>query len=161
LYRNVYKGKVVTKEEALKHVKLAIDNGLIPILGTIVMEAEEYDIQDIEHLLSVCFCCSCCCIKCKVMTHVSADVIRFFQRMEGLTVEVDENLCTGCEECMEVCIFKGMDMIGDVARVNQKRCLGCGRCENVCPAEAISITITDPSYVDKLIKKLEAHVDVT
>ena len=62
---------------------------------------------------------------------------------------------------MEVCVFMGMDMIGEKARVNQKRCLGCGRCENACPSEAISITITDPSYVDKLIKKLEAHVDVT
>ena len=95
------------------------------------------------------------------MTHVSVGITTFFQRMEGLTVEVDEDLCTGCEECMEVCIFKGMEMIDEKARINQKRCLGCGRCESICPSGAISIATTDPSYINKIIKKLEAHVDVS
>ena len=155
------KGRVVSKEEALEHVKLSVENGLVPILGRNTMEAEGYDVQDTEHFLSCCFCCSCCCINGKVLSNVSVSINTFYQRMEGITVTVDEDLCTGCRECMEVCVFKGMDMIGDKARVNQKRCLGCGRCENICPSEAISITITDPSYVDKLIKKLEANVDVT
>ncbi len=155
------KGRVVTKEEALEHVKLAIDNGLIPILGTSVMEAEGYDVQNTGHLMSVCFCCSCCCINGKVMKHVSVGITTFFQRMEGLTVEVDEDLCTGCEECMEVCIFKGMEMIDEEARVNQDNCLGCGRCESICPNDAISIEISDLSRVDELIEKLEAHVDVS
>jgi len=52
-------------------------------------------------------------------------------------------------------------MIDGKAVVNQDNCLGCGRCESMCPQEAVSITITDTSYVDKLIKDLEAHVDVT
>ena len=155
------KGRVVTKEEALEHVRLSVENGLIPILGRLSMEAEGYDVQDTEHFLSCCFCCACCCINGKVLSNVSVGINTFYQRMEGITVEVDEDLCTGCEECLEACIFKGMDMVGDKARVNQKRCLGCGRCEIACPSEAISITITDPSFVDKMIKKLEAHVDVT
>jgi len=155
------KGRVVTKEEALEHVRLSIENGLIPILGRSVMEAEGYDVQDTEHLLSCCFCCSCCCINGKVLSNVSVAITTFYKRMEGITVKVDEDLCTGCEECIEVCIFKGMEMIEDKARVNQKRCLGCGRCESTCPSKAISIIITDPSYVNKLIKKLEAHVDVS
>jgi len=155
------KGRVVTKEEALEHVRLSVENGLIPILGRSSMEAEGYDVQDTEHFLSCCFCCSCCCINGKVLSNVSVSVNTLFQRMEGITVKVEEDLCTGCEACLETCVFKGMDVMGDKARVNQKRCLGCGRCENACPTEAISITITDPSYVDRLIKKLETHVDVT
>ncbi|MHA1478803.1 MAG: 4Fe-4S binding protein, partial [Promethearchaeota archaeon] len=43
----------------------------------------------------------------------------------------------------------------------QDNCLGCGRCETTCPNDAISITINDLSYVDKLIEDLEAHVDVS
>jgi Fe-S-cluster-containing hydrogenase component 2 len=54
-----------------------------------------------------------------------------------------------------------MYRIVDKAKVIQKRCLGCGRCESTCPSGAISISITDPSYINKLIKKLEAHVDVS
>jgi Fe-S-cluster-containing hydrogenase component 2 len=57
-------------------------------------------------------------------------------------------------------VFKGMEMIDDKARVNQDSCLGCVRCVDICSQEAISISIVDLSYVDKLIKKLEAHVDV-
>ena len=70
-------------------------------------------------------------------------------------------LCVGCEECLEVCVFNGMEMIDNKAVVNQKNCLGCGRCETTCPNDAISISITDISYVDKLIKDLEAHVEVS
>ena len=155
------KGRVVTKEEALEHVRLSVENGLVPILGRLTMEAEGYDVKDTEHFLSCCFCCACCCINGKVSSNVSVGITTFYQRMEGIKVEVDEDLCTGCEDCMEACIFKGMEIVGDKARVNQKRCLGCGRCEISCPSEAISITITDPIFVDKMIKKLEAQVDVT
>ncbi|MFX0057969.1 MAG: DUF362 domain-containing protein [Candidatus Hodarchaeota archaeon] len=70
-------------------------------------------------------------------------------------------MSVGCGEALDVCVFLGMEMIDDKAVVNQDNCLGCGRCESTCPNEAISITITDLSYVDKLIKELEAHVDVT
>jgi len=155
------KGHIATKEEALVHVRSAIENGLIPILGTSVMEAEASNVKDLGHFMSVCFCCSCCCINGRVMSKSSVDVINLFKRMEGLTVKVDPDICVGCGDCLEICVFKGMEMIDEKARVNQKRCLGCGRCENACPSEAISITITDPTYVDKLIKKLEAHVDVS
>jgi len=54
-----------------------------------------------------------------------------------------------------------MEMIDGKAVVNQETCLGCGRCETTCPNDAITITITDLSYVDKLIKKLEAHAEVS
>ena len=155
------KGHVATKEEALDHVRSAIENGLIPILGTSIMEAEASNVKDLGHFMSVCFCCSCCCINGRVMTQSSVDVLNLFQKMEGLTVEVDQDACIGCGDCLEVCVFKGMEMIDEKARVNQKRCLGCGRCESTCPNEAISIEISDLSRVHGLIEKLEAHVDVS
>ena len=81
--------------------------------------------------------------------------------MEGVTVQVDENLCIGCEKCLEICVFRGMEIFDGKAKVNQDRCVGCGRCETVCPNDAISIDITDLSCVEEQIKKLESHVQVS
>jgi len=154
------KGRVATKEEALERVKLAVEDGLIPLLGRAMDEAEGYGVEDTGHFLSMCFCCPCCCIDGKILTHGSIS-LNLFHRMEGVTVKVDKDLCVGCEECLEVCVFRGMEMIDGIAQVNQERCLGCGRCESTCPNEAISIEISDPSYVDEQIKKLESHVEVS
>jgi len=154
------RGSVVTKEEALERVRLAIDNGLIPLLGRAMDEAEGFGVPDTGHFLSMCFCCPCCCVDGKIVRYASKS-LNMFTRMEGITVKVDEDLCVGCGECLEVCVFMGMEMIDEKARVNQDNCLGCGRCESTCPNEAISIEIKDLSSVDELIKKLEAHVDVS
>jgi len=154
------RGSVVTKEEALERVRLAIDNGLIPLLGRAMDEAEGFGVPDTGHFLSMCFCCPCCCVDGKIVRYAPKS-LNMFSRMEGITVKVDEDLCVGCGECLEVCVFMGMEMIDEKARVNQDNCLGCGRCESTCPNESISIEISDLSSVDELIKKLEAHVDVS
>jgi len=156
-----FRSKVISKEEALEHVRLCIEDGLIPILGRVMDEAEGFGVPDTGHFMSMCFCCPCCCIDGTIVQNASKGVSRIFKRMEGITVKVDEDLCVGCEECLEVCVFNGMEMIDSKAVVNQDNCLGCGRCETTCPNEAITITITDLSYVDKLIKDLEAHVEVS
>jgi len=154
------KGHVATKEEALERVKLAVDNGLIPLLGRAMDEAVDFGVEDTGRFLSMCFCCPCCCIDVKILKYASSRV-DLFQRMEGLTVKVDEDLCVGCGDCLEACVFDGMEMIDGIAKVNQERCLGCGRCESVCPNDAISILINEPRVVDNLINKIESHVDVT
>jgi len=154
------RGDVATKEEALERVKLSIDDGLIPILGRAMDEAEGFGVPDTGRFLSMCFCCSCCCINGQIATYGS-ESLNIFSRMEGITVKTDEDICAGCGDCLEVCVFKGMEMVGEVATVNQARCLGCGRCVGTCPNEAISITIDDPGRVDELISKIESHVDVS
>ena len=155
------RGGVVSKEEALDRVKRAIDDGLIPILGRAMDEAEGFGVPDTGHFMSMCFCCPCCCVDGKIVTHASKGLTSLFKRMDGITVKVDEDLCVGCGECLNVCVFLGMQMIDDKAVVNQDKCLGCGRCESTCPNGAISINIADLSYVDKLIKDLESHVEVS
>lgn len=156
------RGGVVTKEEALKHVERAIENGLIPLLGRAMDEAEGFGVPDTGHFLSMCFCCPCCCIDGVIVTNASTG-LNIFQRMDGLTVgPVDEDLCTGCEECLDVCVFKGIEMIDDKAFIRDKYCLGCGRCESVCPSGAISITLDDKtSRVKEIIDKIESHVEVS
>lgn len=157
------RGRVISSEEALEILKTAIDDGLIPLLGRASGEPMGFGVEDKGNFMSMCFCCPCCCVDAKILTHGSVGIVdnAIFKRIKGVTVEVDEDLCVGCEACLEACKFRGMEMHDGIARVNQNRCLGCGRCESSCPSEAISITIDDDSRVNELIAKLESVVEVT
>ncbi|HDQ03208.1 MAG TPA: 4Fe-4S dicluster domain-containing protein [Deltaproteobacteria bacterium] len=59
---------------------------------------------------------------------------------EVVTLKMDENKCTGCGMCLEVCphqVFK----INENRAIIQKRdaCMECGACRKNCPAEAIYV----------------------
>lgn len=151
-------GRIATKEEAIERVRLAYENGLMPLLGKGGMEGK--NAPNTGKLMSMCFCCPCCCINGIFLTN-GTSALKFFNRMEGLHVEVDKDICVGCGECLEVCAFKAMDMIDGKAEVNQTRCLGCGKCETTCPNGAISITLDDLNRVDEFINTLESYVDVS
>ena len=156
------RGRVITPEEALEITKNAVEDGLIPLIGRARGDAVRFAIEDTGHFMTMCFCCSCCCINAKMLTHGSVGIANLghSNRMSGVTIKVNEDLCVGCEECLQACKFRGMEMVDDIAQVNQNRCLGCGRCEQVCPNDAISITIDNDSHVNELIAKLESYVDV-
>ncbi len=59
----------------------------------------------------------------------------------GYQVEVDNEKCEGCEECIEVCPVDVYEMVDDKSvPVNAEECLGCESCIEVCDQEAITIT---------------------
>jgi dihydroorotate dehydrogenase (fumarate) len=45
----------------------------------------------------------------------------------------------GCGRCYQVCIYSGVDLLGDKYVINEKNCDGCGLCVEICPNEAISM----------------------
>jgi MinD superfamily P-loop ATPase len=51
---------------------------------------------------------------------------------------VDEEKCTGCGECAEVCQFHAIVILGGQPLVFPELCHGCGSCTIVCPEKAIS-----------------------
>ncbi len=51
--------------------------------------------------------------------------------------EVDEELCTACGLCAELCQFKGIALLGDTIMTFPEMCHGCGGCMAVCPSGAI------------------------
>jgi dihydroorotate dehydrogenase subfamily 1 len=51
--------------------------------------------------------------------------------------EVDGDLCTLCEQCIETCFYNALKVEDDKLVVD--RCYGCGICTCVCPVGAISL----------------------
>ena len=163
----IIQGHLATKEEALDMARRAVEAGLQPGFGRLRGDAVNRiggPVPDTGDLFNLCYCCPCCCVVGSKEHGGIKDSPRYmremFQRMEGVTVTVDSELCTGCEECLDVCVFGGMEFVDGKAVVNEMNCFGCGRCERACPAGAISITMEEDS-VERMIARIEAHVDVT
>jgi heterodisulfide reductase subunit A len=56
---------------------------------------------------------------------------------ERITASCDENICSGCGSCIEVCPYDAIDykeLEGErkTVEVNQVKCKGCGCCVSVC-----------------------------
>jgi MinD superfamily P-loop ATPase len=51
---------------------------------------------------------------------------------------VDEEVCTRCGQCSDLCQFKAIAVLGQVIVVYDAMCHGCGGCWTICPEGAIS-----------------------
>lgn len=153
--------RLATKEQALERERLAYENGLVPHLGKLRMDAVMHDVLDYENeFMSICHCCPCCCVV-SLIKYGPYEYSQLMKRMEGVEVSVDVDKCVGCGTCFKVCIYNGLEMKDDKATINQNNCKGCGRCERVCPKKAISISIDDYSHIDELITRFESRVDIS
>jgi heterodisulfide reductase subunit A len=63
---------------------------------------------------------------------------------EGQVAEVNEELCSGCKTCEQLCAYSAIEIKPRqndpehfVATVNKALCKGCGSCAGACPAGAI------------------------
>jgi len=61
--------------------------------------------------------------------------------IEAAISEIDEELCTGCRQCEEVCPYNtlSLDEEKNVMTVNETICKGCGACSVACPSGAASM----------------------
>jgi ferredoxin len=127
-------GRELTKEQALELVRRCEEEGLIHV----VMNK-----QSVDHF--ICNCCSCCCQTMPILIEHNISVIE----PSRFAAEVDPELCTACETCVERCFFGAITMEGEeTARIDAEKCMGCGLCQVTCPSEAISlIEVRDKDYV--------------
>ena len=52
--------------------------------------------------------------------------------------EIDEDKCTYCRKCVDICRFKAIAMAGETVLTFPELCHGCGGCMAVCPEGAIT-----------------------
>jgi heterodisulfide reductase subunit A-like polyferredoxin len=57
-------------------------------------------------------------------------------------VSIDEEICTGCQQCSEGCPARILGFNGEKAYVSgdATECMGCEACVTVCPSGAVSIS---------------------
>ena len=55
-----------------------------------------------------------------------------------MAIIVDEEKCTGCGSCVEVCPCDAITIVNDKAKIDLEECSECESCIDECPEEAIS-----------------------
>ncbi|MDD3717688.1 MAG: 4Fe-4S binding protein [Actinomycetota bacterium] len=152
-------GRLVSREEALEHVRKCREAGLMQLIGRNKLDPMWLNVRPGTKLLTVCFCCPCCCLW-KVLPVLSHKISDKIQRMPGVRVTVTER-CTACGTCQnDVCIPRAISLEGNRAVISDE-CRGCGNCVSVCPEGAIELTVEDPSFLDGLVPRITSLVDVT
>ncbi len=61
---------------------------------------------------------------------------------EAAVISVNQELCTGCGTCVNICSDSGLTIKNNIAAMSDTAvfgCIGCGHCMSVCPAGAIAI----------------------
>jgi electron transport complex protein RnfB len=115
-------GRYITKADAKKIIIKNEEAGLV---------MQPFNSQKVG---GMCSCCGDCCgmlRSLKKQTKTAAQVkINYFAK-------VDDELCTGCETCLERCQMEAIDVVDGLANVDLDRCIGCGLCVTTCPDEAI------------------------
>ncbi len=154
-------GRIVTKDEALEHLKRAREAGLVHLIGRNKIDSIWLDTGPKEDLLSICNCCPCCCLW-KMIPYMSSEVRDGINRMPGVEVRVNPDACKGCGACIEdhTCFVKALSVLDGKSRIDQSLCKGCGRCVTVCRHKAIELRIVDSAFLEKSIKRIDPLVDV-
>ncbi len=144
LYNEQNWGREITKDEALEYLKQNEQDGLIFQPG---------NTQKIDF---VCSCCACCCLGLGGLKRIPnpADYVT-----SNYYAEVNQDLCTGCGNCVERCQMDAITLEDELASVNIKRCIGCGNCILDCPENAISMVAKEqieipPETLSKLYDQM-------
>jgi Pyruvate/2-oxoacid:ferredoxin oxidoreductase delta subunit len=96
-------------------------------------------------LTAICNCCRDCCDIFAIGMEVG-NIEQILQKSR-FRAEVDQDLCTGCQDCVERCFFEAIEMKDSPpskklkATIDEGKCFGCGLCAIVCEPEALTMKL--------------------
>ncbi|MEG1397747.1 MAG: nitroreductase family protein [Raoultibacter sp.] len=67
-------------------------------------------------------------------------------------IEINREICTGCEQCINDCPAGVIALVNGRAEI-ERPCIKCGHCVAICPAEAVSI----PEYTMESVVEYQAE----
>jgi NAD-dependent dihydropyrimidine dehydrogenase PreA subunit len=117
-------GRYICKEEARQIVIRNEEAGLV---------MQPFNSQKVG---GMCSCCGDCCGMLRSLKKQPnpAEAVQ-----SNYYARVDEELCTGCETCVDRCQMEAVEVIDGISAVLLNRCIGCGLCVTTCPTEAIHL----------------------
>jgi len=152
-------GRLVSRENALEHIRKCQEAGLVHIIGRNKIDSLWLNTGPKEELLTICHCCPCCCLW-KMAPDLPEDLGRSIRPMVGVVLEFNRDLCTGCGNCMQgTCFVDALTLVDAKAEIDREKCRGCGRCAEVCSTGALSIKMGEDA-VRRSVESLEPLVDV-
>ena len=131
-YVDMEVGRFITRDEVYDILRRAQEDGLV---------VQPENSQKPE---AICVCCGDCCVFLKPMKEYPRPVDLF---IANYYVEVDPELCNGCEICVEKCQMDARSMIDGIAIVDLGRCIGCGNCVALCSVDANRLEKKEPEMV--------------
>ncbi|MFC1993656.1 ATP-binding protein [Chloroflexota bacterium] len=130
-------GKRVSEEEAIAASDLSEEAGLVHTQSILS-----------PGLAIICNCCDDCCIILDPLhTNGKWSNMLVKSRYEAI---IDDDLCTGCQDCVDRCCFDAIEMKKVAgtkklkAFVDPEKCFGCGVCVVGCSADAIAMKQVRP-----------------
>lgn len=83
-----------------------------------------------------------------------------FVEMEPMTSFVNEEFCSGCKTCLNLCPYNAITRNEErgKAEINPVLCKGCGVCTSACPSGAITQNLFEDEEIFNEIREVLAHV---
>jgi electron transport complex protein RnfB len=125
-------GRFITRERVYDILEQSQEDGL-------VLQPENSQKPE-----AICICCGDCCVFLKPLKALPRPAELF---LTNYYVEVDPELCNGCEICVDKCQMDARTMVDGIAIVNLDRCIGCGNCVVLCPSNANSLKKKEQEFV--------------
>ena len=153
-------GRRASSDEAAAHIRRAAEAGLVPTMAHCWIDPLAFGLTGFKQLMFICFCDECCCLYRTHMKKRGPNLDRAYQKLPGISVSVDPDMCTGCGICAERCFVAAITMDGGTAKITDD-CKGCGQCVEYCPENAVTLHVAgEEELFSQLRDRLYQQCDI-